>query len=66
MADLIFNVRGYGAKGDGSTLDTAAIPRALDAAHAAGGGTVCIAAGTYFVTQRPATSRTGRCRSAPA
>lgn len=49
MADQIFNVRDYGAKGDGSTLDTAAIQRALDAAHAAGGGTVYIPAGTYIV-----------------
>ena len=49
MADLVFNVRDYGAKGDGSTLDTAAIQRALDAAHAAGGGTVYIPAGVYIV-----------------
>lgn len=49
MADLIFNVRDYGAKGDGSTLDTAAIQRALDAAYQAGGGVVYIPAGTYIV-----------------
>jgi polygalacturonase len=41
------NVRALGAKGDGKTLDTAAINRAIDAAAAAGGGTVFFPAGTY-------------------
>ncbi len=41
------DVRKFGAKGDGKTLDTAAINRAIDAAAAAGGGTVFFPAGTY-------------------
>ncbi len=42
-----FDVRAYGATGDGKTLDTAAIAAALDAAEKAGGGTVTFPAGTY-------------------
>lgn len=45
---LPFNVRTYGARGDGSTLDTTAINAAIDAAAAAGGGTVFFPAGTYL------------------
>ena len=37
----------YGAKGDGHTLDTAAIQRAIDAA-AKGGGTVVFHPGAYL------------------
>ena len=43
----LFDIRRYGATGDGKTLDTAAIQRAIDAAAAAGGGTVLFPAGTY-------------------
>jgi polygalacturonase len=41
------DVRNFGAKGDGTMLDTIAINRAIDAAAAAGGGTVFFPAGTY-------------------
>ena len=43
-----FNVRAFGAKGDGAVKDTAAIQRAVDAANAAGGGRVVLDAGTYL------------------
>ena len=42
-----FDVRAYGATGDGKALDTEAINKAIDAAAAAGGGTVWFPAGTY-------------------
>ena len=42
-----YSVRVYGAKGDGVTIDSDAINRAIDAAAAAGGGTVVFPAGTY-------------------
>jgi polygalacturonase len=42
-----FNVRAYGATGDGKTLDSPAINRTIEAAAAAGGGTVYFPAGTY-------------------
>ena len=42
-----YDVKSYGAVGDGKTLDTAAINKAIDAAAAAGGGTVFLPAGTY-------------------
>jgi hypothetical protein len=44
----VYNVRDYGAVGNGSTLDDDAIDRAINAAAAAaGGGTVQFPAGTY-------------------
>ncbi|MDF9828150.1 polygalacturonase [Ereboglobus sp. PH5-10] len=42
------SVRAHGAVGDGKTLDTAAINRAIEAASAAGGGTVHFPAGSYL------------------
>jgi polygalacturonase len=43
----VHNVRLFGAKGDGTTIDTPAINRAIDAAAAAGGGVVFFPAGAY-------------------
>lgn len=44
----VFDVRQYGAKGDGLALDTAAINQAIEAASAAGGGTVRLPPGIYL------------------
>jgi polygalacturonase len=44
----IFSVRKYGATGDGKTVDTPAVQKAIDAAAAAGGGTVVFPAGTFL------------------
>ncbi len=44
-----FNVKSYGAVGNGSTDDTAAIQAAIDAVPSTG-GTVFLPAGTYLVT----------------
>jgi polygalacturonase len=42
-----FDVKAFGAKADGKTLDSPAINKAIEAAAAAGGGTVRFSAGTY-------------------
>ena len=44
----IFNIRSFGALGDGKNLDSPAIDRAIQAAAQAGGGTVFVPAGTYL------------------
>lgn len=44
-----YNIRNYGAKGDGIALDTAAVQRAIDACNRDGGGTVLVPAGTFQI-----------------
>src|SRR2546429_2196242 len=44
----VFNVRDYGATGDGTTNDAPAVDRAIAAANGARGGTVAFPAGTYL------------------
>src|SRR3989441_2380377 len=44
----LYNVKTFGAKADGKTIDTPAINKAIDAAAAAGGGTVFFPAGNYL------------------
>jgi len=44
----VYNVKDYGAKGDGKTLDHVAINKAIEAANKVGGGQVVLPAGTYL------------------
>lgn len=44
----VFNIRTYGAKGNGKAIDSKAINAAIEAASRAGGGTVYFPAGTYL------------------
>ena len=44
----VFNVRDYGAVGDGTTMDSPAIQKAIDDCSKAGGGTVVIPPGKYL------------------
>jgi polygalacturonase len=44
----IYNITNYGAMGDGVTTNTAAMQAAIDAAGAAGGGTVEVPAGIFL------------------
>jgi hypothetical protein len=44
-----YDVRAFGARGDGVTSDSAAIQAAIDAAERAGGGTVFFPCGTYLL-----------------
>ena len=48
MSVPLFDIRDYGAHGDGLTLDTDAVNRAIAAAAAKGGGTVLFPAGRYL------------------
>ena len=54
-----FNVKSYGAKGDGTTDDVAAIQAAIDAAGAAGGGHVYFPPGTYKLIAYTTVTYTG-------
>ena len=45
----VYNIRDFGAKGDGATLDTAALQAAIDACSRDGGGTVLVPAGTFVI-----------------
>jgi hypothetical protein len=49
----LFNVKSFGAVGDGATDDTIAIQSAINAAYLAGGGTVFLPVGTYITDPNP-------------
>jgi len=53
----VFNVKAYGAIGDGSTPDESHIQKAIAAAIAAGGGTVFFPAGSYLINKTVTNSR---------
>src|SRR3954470_1561256 len=44
-----YNIRDFGAKGDGKTLDTAALQSAIDACNKDQGGTVLVPAGVFVI-----------------
>jgi polygalacturonase len=48
LPPLFFDVRVYGATGDGKSYDTSAINKAIEACADAGGGTVYVPSGTYL------------------
>jgi len=45
----VYNIRDFGAKGDGTTLDTAALQSAIDACNKDHGGTVLVPAGVFVI-----------------
>ena len=47
LSGTAFNVRDFGAAGDGKALNTRAIQAAIDRCHAAGGGCVLVPPGVY-------------------
>lgn len=61
--EIVFNVRDYGAKGDGTTVDSTAIASAVTAAKAAGalgrGAVLFFPAGSYLITSPIVLPRTG-------
>ncbi|HTV62193.1 MAG TPA: glycosyl hydrolase family 28 protein [Verrucomicrobiae bacterium] len=49
LGTRVYNIRNFGAAGDGKTLDTAAVQAAIDACHKDQGGTVVVPAGVFVI-----------------
>lgn len=49
FGNILYNVKTYGAKGNGTTDDTAAIQNTINTVYAAGGGIVFFPPGSYLV-----------------
>ena len=49
LGTRVYNIRTFGAKGDGTTVDTAALQAAIDACTRDGGGTVLVPAGIFVI-----------------
>jgi len=49
LGTRVYNVRDFGAKGDGTTLDTEAVQAAIDACTRDKGGTVLVPAGVFVI-----------------
>lgn len=64
FTSLLFNVKDFGAVGNSSTNDVAAIQAAIDACAAAGGGVVFFPAGTYGIGTFTGTGISKRALSA--
>jgi len=47
--DKVYNIRDFGAKGDGATLDTTALQSAIDSCNKDRGGTVLAPAGVFVI-----------------
>ena len=47
-SESFYNIKNFGAKGDGKTIDSPAINKAIEAAAKNGGGTIYFPAGTYL------------------
>src|SRR5437868_7070395 len=49
LGTRVYNIRDFGAKGDGATLDTAGLQAAIDACTKDQGGTVLVPAGVFVI-----------------
>ncbi|TWU38894.1 Exo-poly-alpha-D-galacturonosidase precursor [Novipirellula aureliae] len=47
--ESVFNIKTYGAIGDGVAVSTESVQKAIDACHAAGGGVVWVPTGEYVI-----------------